>query len=636
MVKVSNFLNRMKVSVNKKTISIVLIVLGSILGLVLLIGAYGYFTARSFLPTINALQSTGTGLVADFQNQDLAGAKEKSKTLGTQIESLDNQYGRVMWTGAIPFLGAYTKDGKAAITAAKSLVRSLDTLIISVEPYADLLGFKTSLEQATPSGAKAAQSIEDRIVFMASTLDKISPDLDKVAIDVENAQKELDKIDPNRYPSTLMGKEVRSKIVALKSTVTESAQLLTQAKPLIKLLPDLLGNPNPKLYMVLFQNDAELRPTGGFITAYAYLRVTKGKIEPLGSYDIYDLDARLNKRVAAPPAIQKYLNEKYLNIRNVNLSPDFKISMDEFVKLYQNIPGVPKPDAIVAIDTTFPVEILKIIGQIGVGGWGNFGPQNDPRCDCPQVVYALEEIADRPTNAIKAGRKAVLGPLMHSMMANAMGSPKHTWPALVNVVLNSIRDKHLLFYFYDPASQKIAEDFNAAGRIKDYAYDYLHINDSNFGGAKTDMFITRDVEQEIERSSDGKVTKTVTINYNNPHKGSNCNLEAGQLCLNGVYRDWVRLFVPKGSTLISVVGSEVKEQVSEELGKTVIEAYFTMRPQSQSKIVFKYELPQLDLSTYKMLIQKQPGLPSVKHTILLNGSQTVVDLNSDKEVVLSE
>ena len=222
------------------------------------------------------------------------------------------------------------------------------------------------------------------------------------------------------------------------------------------------------------------------------------------------------------------------------------------------------------------------------------------------------------------------------MMANAMGSPKHTWPSLVNVVLNSIKEKHLLFYFYDEVTQKTAEDFNAAGRIQGYAYDYLHINDSNFGGAKTDMFITRDVEQEIEMTSEGKVTKTVTLNYNNPHKGSNCNLEAGQLCLNGVYRDWVRLFVPKGSTLISVVGSEVKEQVSEELDKTVFEGFFTMRPESTSKIVFKYELPQLDLSTYRMLIQKQPGLPTIKHTILLNGVQTLVDLNSDKEVTLNQ
>lgn len=626
--------NSIKKIFMNKNVRIALITFGVILVFFLGVGAYAYFTAKSFLPTLNSLQKTGSELSASFQGQDLGQAKIKAIELAKEVDSLDNQYGKVMWASSIPFIGSYAKDGKAGITAAKSLVKSLDTLITSVEPYADLLGFKTS--SASASGDKKnslPQSIEDKIVFMAQTLDKISPDLDKVAADMELAQKELDKIDPARYPEQLMGKNIRSNIVSLKSTVSDSAQLLTQAKPLIKLLPDLLGNPNPKQYMLLFQNDAEIRPTGGFLTAYAFLKVTKGKIEPQGSYDIYDLDARFNKKVAAPAPIQKYLNEKYLNLRNVNIYPDFKVSMDEFSKYYRELSG-PRPDGIVAIDTKLPVEILKIIGPIGVGGWGNFSAQNDPRCNCPQVVYALEEIADRPTNTVRVGRKAVLGPLMHSMLANAMGSPKHLWPKLMNVALDAIKQKHLIFYFYDPKTQLIAEDFNAAGRIRDYSYDYLHVNDANLGGAKSDMFIIRDVEQEIE-SVNGKVTKTVTLNYNNPVKGSNCNLEAGQLCLNGTYRDYVRLMVPKGSTLISVVGSEVKETVTEESGKTVFEAFFTMRPQSQSKIVFKYELPQLDLSTYKLLIQKQPGLPTIKYTTIYNGSQILTDLDGDKELTLN-
>jgi len=180
----------------------------------------------------------------------------------------------------------------------------------------------------------------------------------------------------------------------------------------------------------------------------------------------------------------------------------------------------------------------------------------------------------------------------------------------------------------------VAEDFDAAGRITTTNGDYLHINDANLGGAKTDMFLTKEVEQEIE-SSNGSVTKTVTVSYNNPAKGSNCNLEAGQLCLNGTYRDYIRLYVPLGSTLVSVVGSEVKETVSEDLGKTVFEAFFTMRPQSQSKIVFKYTLPQMSLVPYKLYLQKQPGTPTIKHTIIFNGNETVVQLDQDKEVVLN-
>lgn len=594
--------------------------------------AYGYVTYKSFIPNFQTLQDTGSRLSTAFQGQDLIQAKVEVDKLAVEVSELDAKYQKISWTAKIPFLGAYVNDGQSGINAATSLVKSINTLLVSVEPYADLLGFKTATVAGSIQTPKV-QSIEDRIVFMAQTLDKISPELDKVALDMEAAQKELDKIDPTRYPEQIAGKNIRSKITQLKSTVTDSAQLLSQAKPLIKLLPDLLGNPTAKTYMLLFQNDAELRPTGGFMTAYAFMKVTKGKVEPLSSFDIYDLDSRFNKKVPAPDAIKKYLNETYLNLRNSNMSPDFKVSMDLFYKYYRDMPGLPKPDGIIAIDTRLPVEILKIIGPIGVGGWGNFSANNDPRCDCPQVVYALEDIADRPISGTRVARKAVLGPLMHSMLANAMGSPKHLWPKLLNVALDAIKQKHLLFYFMEDKTQLVAEDFNAAGRIKPYAFDYLHINDANLGGAKTDMFLVREVEQEIEMNQ-GSATKTVSISYNNPRKGDNCNLEAGKLCLNGTYRDYIRLYVPLGSKLISVVGSEVKETVSEDLGKTVFDAFFTMRPESQSKIVFKYQLPPLDLGTYKMLIQKQPGLPTIKHTIVFNGNQTVVNLDQDKEVTL--
>ncbi len=593
-----------------------------------------FLLAKSYINDISVpvkkSQASVTAIAASFQNRDLVTAKTESKNLSEAIGEIDAKYAKINSLKNLPFLKAYFSDGQHVIEAGKKATQAIDNLILAIEPYSELIGFKTD----STTGALKAQSIEDKIVFLADTLNKIAPQLDTINTQVEAAKAEIDQIDPSRYPETFMGKSVRSKIIAVQSSVAETAQLLAQSRPLMKLMPDLLGNPNPKLYMLLFQNDAELRPTGGFMTAYAYIKVTKGKIEPLGSYDIYDLDARWNRRLPAPLPIKKFLPlvDRW-NLRDMNLSPDFKTSMDTFSKHLREIGNLPSVDGIIALDTQFPVELLKVIGPIGVGGWGNFSANIDPRCDCPQVVYALEEIADRPTNTIRVGRKAVLGPLMHSMMANAMGSPKSLWPRLFNVGLDAITQKHILFYFNNESSQESAAAFNATGEIKPYDFDYLMINDSNFGGAKTDMFIDREVDQEIV-ITDGKVTKTVTLTYNNPHKGSNCNLEAGQLCLNGTYRDWVRLYVPKGSKLISVVGSEVKEVVSEDLGKTVIEAFFTMRPQSGSKLVFTYELPDLNLSPYKILIQKQPGKPSIKYNITLNGKPTVVDLNTDRELTL--
>ena len=54
-------------SVNKKLLASIFIPLAILLAIILAVGVYGYFTVKTMLPTITALQTTGSGLVADFQ-----------------------------------------------------------------------------------------------------------------------------------------------------------------------------------------------------------------------------------------------------------------------------------------------------------------------------------------------------------------------------------------------------------------------------------------------------------------------------------------------------------------------------------------------------------------------------------------
>lgn len=610
------------------------IILGSALGLILLLGVVSVFAiylpgrkvASSLKTTIASAQAT----VNSLQSQDLVAAEASLAQSRSDLEQTQNDFHSFSWLKVIPFVRSYYLDGEHGLNAASSGLDAAEVFIKAVEPYADILGLK-----ANPDAAQETQSAEDRIIFLTQTLDAISPQLDDISAKLEDASKEINQINPNRYPKNIGNTPVRSRLIEVQDSIKTASSSLHEAKPLIALLPQLLGQEDEKLYMLLFQNNGEIRPTGGFMTAYAFIKVSKGKITPLESYDIYQLDARWGRTLPAPDPIKKYLPlVNNWNLRDMNLSPDFKVSMDTFYSNYRDIPGMPELDGIIALDTYLPVEMIKLLGPIGVGGWGTFTADPDPRCDCPQIIYVLEEIADKPTYTINTSRKAVLGPLMHSLLANAMGSPKRLWPQLLDLGIRSIKQKHLLLYFPEDNQEELAQAFGAAGRITDFEGDYLHINDSNFGGAKSDLFITRDVEQEINLDGNGKIQKTVTITYNNPHPASNCNLEAGELCLNGTYRDWVRLYVPLGATLDEVVGSEVEATTTEDLGKTVFEAFFTMRPQSSSKLVFRYTLPGTYSEPVPLLIQKQPGKDTIIHNILFNGAPNTIELNADTEVKL--
>ena len=213
---------------------------------------------------------------------------------------------------------------------------------------------------------------------------------------------------------------------------------------------------------------------------------------------------------------------------------------------------------------------------------------------------------------------------MNSILANAMGQPKEKLAPLFSAMFDSVMEKDVLFYMNDAKVQKAVADFGISGVIKDYDGDYLHINDANLGGRKSNLYSTEDVAQDVKIAGDGTVTKTVTITYKNPEKQDGW--------LNSVLPTWVRVYVPKGSTLVAADGFETKAEPYEDLNKTVFAGYFQLRPEGVSKITIQYKLPFKVKGQYKLMIQKQPGTKDYLYTINVGRNQQEFYLKTDKEV----
>jgi hypothetical protein len=604
-------------------IIIPLVVVWLILSAVIAVPAY------QTLQSARATLSLAREAYAVGKNQDLAGFNQKLKATKEQLLTTHKRYQILSWTKVIPLVGRYYRDGNHAFKAAIAGAEAGEILGQTLEPYADVLGFQGQ-------GSFTGGTAEDRIVKVVQTLDKILPQIDQVAEKISLADEELNQIDPQRYPFTIKGRNLKETIETGQTFASQAKVAVTDARPVIELLPQVLGVEEERKYLILFQNDAELRPTGGFMTAYGILRVDQGRVFSEKSDDIYTLDDKFRKRLKAPELIDKYLPLVfYWNLRDMNLSPDFKVSMDTFYHYYQDVPGEPEIDGIISVDTQVLKELIDVLGPIEVPGFGTFTSETDPACDCPQVIYQLELLADRPTASHRSERKGVLAPMMQTILLKAYGSPKQQWPALFSTVTRNIQEKHVLFYMLDEAEQQAAEGVNVAGRLKDFDGDYFHLNDTNFAGAKSNMFTTQEINQEISIDDSGQVSKKVTIVYKNPHPPSNCNLEAGELCLNGILRDVVRLYVPPGSQLKQALGfEEGTVETKEELNKTVFQGFFTLSPQSQAKIVFEYTLPlKLETDEYVTLIQKQPGKKAPQYTLTINQEhQEQFPLNTDKEL----
>jgi hypothetical protein len=98
----------------------------------------------------------------------------------------------------------------------------------------------------------------------------------------------------------------------------------------------------------------------------------------------------------------------------------------------------------------------------------------------------------------------------------------------------------------------------------------------------------------------------------------------------------VRVYVPKGSKLLDAKGSEVKVTTYDELGKTVLDGFVTVRPLGKTVYTLTYSLPfKVQSGTLPVLIQKQPGTDNNAYTINVN-NRTVdkFPLLTDKELKL--
>lgn len=624
------------------------IILG-VLAIVIIIIGIMLLPLRGVYGKAQDVMTVGRETMTAVKSQDIGLTKVKLGETRQKLVALQAEYKKVEGLSPVPIIGAYIQDGTHAINAGFAALTAGDKAIEALEPNADLLGLKGDSNFVSGTA-------EERLQTAVKTMNALTPKIKEMADSVDTMRKEIAMIDPNRYPKKFQGKEIRSAMVSTQAVIEETANLFVNAQPLLMNLPSLLGDPKEKRYLVLFQNDKELRPTGGFITAYARFRVSKGKIILEKSDDIYALDAALKKTYDAPIEILTFHKGVYeWHIRDSNLSPDFKISMQQFEKMYENTSGKEAIDGIIAVDTHVLVEMLKILGPIDVYG-KTFSAEIDKRCDCPKAIYELEDYSTRPVGYVRTDRKDIIGVLMQQILRMALGvSPSKYWGSLFQMLISEINQKHVLTYFHDDATQKAAENFNMAGRImtasetaallkykEGQGWDYLHVNDSNMAGAKSNMFVSENITKDTTVNSDGTISTKLTVDYKNPYQGSDCGLESGGLCLNAPLRNWVRIYVPKGSKLVDSKGSQSPKDgsstnmtTSDSLDKTVFQGFLIVNPMGIAKLELTYNSPVKVEGSYKILVQKQPGTNNVGLTMKKNGKEVKkMELNTDTELTL--
>jgi len=429
---------------------------------------------------------------------------------------------------------------------------------------------------------------------------------------------------------------------------------------LSRVLISFLGSNEPRKYLVVFQNQHELRPTGGFMGSYGILDVQKGKIM---GFDIpgrgtYNLRYQLNEYLKPP--VPLLLVDNRWEFQDANWFPDFAASAEKMAWFYEQGRGT-TVDGVIAINASVLERILAVLGPIQNEKYNMELSSGDALGKIQQYV---EEDYDHAVYQPKQILEDLANELLdHTKEINAMSAVR-----LVSELSSAFGQKEIQIYLrHDDMEMQKLREFGWTGEIakNSSAQDYLMVVNANIGGLKTDAKINQTIEHQAVVQEDGSVVDTVMITRIN-------NGGADEKFYGGNNVNYLRVYVPSGSELIEAGGfnyppeelfkvsedwykidkdlanlekevgvhSRTGTRITNEFGKTAFGNWVITPPGEKSVVYFTYRLPfgvikrtvaPIDLdnniwqkaqkfilasandseySTYSILVQKQSGIDS--------------------------
>ena len=395
--------------------------------------------------------------------------------------------------------------------------------------------------------------------------------------------------------------------------------------------PELLGADGPRTYLLIAQNNQELRPTGGFISGVGELRVERGKIRSVELRDSYAIDPPGALAHPLPPEpLAKYMWAGALLLRDANWSPDFPTSAEVIASLYQQAQSAPSLDGVIAADLNAVKLFVDALAPLKLPGY-DAPLTGDNVMDILQQYWAAPvgagTLEQQKTSDWWRHRKDIMGDLLTGIVNRVQSDPGTLDLArLAQVVKACMEEKHILAYFRNADLAAMAAENLWDGSLREGADGYLMVIDANLGFNKVDASIERRVEYSVDLRQDPPQAE-VTLTYRNKSRdrGDPCRHEdlrdqteykvrSYEELTEGCYWDYVRVYTPAGSQLVSVEGAEGDVDVGAELGKSVWGTFLGLRPGQEKQLRFRYLLPGRMLAKdrpYSLLVQKQSGATDV-------------------------
>ncbi len=611
----------------KRTLMIMCGVLGS--ALVIGLAAWGLkqHVAAQGASAVAQLENAKTDLEnMNFEDasQDFVKAYENFSNAGDGLNFMGTMVSGLI--GALP--------GGSAVTSAQHLVQIGKLL-------SDAGAAMTQAVKALADSGSLFTPGDTHGPTIASVMSKLAAALAISAEDITDIKKLLAETDASVIPEDKQeGFDQLSALVpALEGVVSHGADYA-------KFFATVAGQSGTHRYLILFQNSAELRPTGGFPGSYAVVTFKDGRLADFFVDDIYNPDGQIKSPVVPPVPLQHITPD--WGMRDANWFVDFPTSARVIQDFYKKETGQ-TVEGVITINPALVTDILKVIGPVAMP---TYNLTLDADNFTTTIQNQVEYVADRtqPKQVVKD-----FAPLLLEKLRTASSDQ---WLAMFNSLIANMDKKTVLMYFNNLNLETFADDQGFAGQVEQVAGDYVMPVLSNVKGSKTDKVTdTSFALTTAFEGTDALHTLTITRTHNGGHEK--------YAFYNKQNPAYVRVLVPDGAQLVNIEGNNkpnfgpllnyakagfdtvdtlVKWERSgvanvngvttyKEASKTEFGFWLITDPGQTKTVTLTYRVPNIvKAGAYDLYFQKQPGLILKDATISAGDYTRSGPLEKDLEV----
>lgn len=488
---------RLRAQSKKKRVNLVVgIFLGTLTLVLLVIGATVYTKASVIRVEMQSVSDSLVTLRSDIERDDSDAAKSSARTILAHTTKAREAASGFTWNVAesIPGLGANFEAVRQITITADDVAR------LGISPLMDV--FHTVDWNELLPGAN----------FDLGPIREAEPELTSASQAVRTSASRLEAITADGLIT-----DVSAPLTEFRRQLQEASSALDAAAALSKVAPRMLGDQGHRNYLLMVQNNAESRASGGIPGALAALTVDQGQLS-LGMQSAAADMGEITPNVQVEPEQREiYSSRLGAFMQDVNLTPDFPTAASTAQLMWERKTGQ-RVDGVISVDPIALSFLLRATGPVQVS--------NPALPELASIGLPLELNGDNVVQTLLSDVYAKIEQpklqdayfaLVAQQTFSALSEGSTDARSLIEGITRGVEERRLLVWSSHAEEQQVLANYPVGGSVigpsVSPAEFGIYFNDGT--GAKMDYYVKRTVQIVKGCPRDGYKEATVRITSTN-------------------------------------------------------------------------------------------------------------------------